>query len=224
VRDILFLLNRRPLRIFPAVGGEFSDKMLGLDARLTIPSRGLELYAEMATTDDHNMFAAAREALWDEAAWTVGLRLVGLGAEGRTDAWAEVGRNGIRPYTHHQFTSGLAVDRRVLGSPLGPLGTGFEGGLDWTGLRDRWSVAAAWERYQGDTYYDPQDDEGLRFVRIADNPDEIRVRTTLDWIRETARPGVRITVRLGYEHVTRFDFTDRNRSNFLVQVGVGYVW
>ncbi|MDP2956709.1 MAG: capsule assembly Wzi family protein [Longimicrobiales bacterium] len=224
VRDILFIVHRRPFYIFPPVGGEFSDKVMAADARLTLPGQGIELYAEVASTDDHGMFDAAYEALWTEAAWTWGVRASGLGDEGRLDLWAEAGRNGVRPYTHHQFTSGMTVDRRVIGSPLGPLGTGFQGGVDWTDGSQTISWNAAWERYSGDNYGDGVDKSYLDWVRLADNPDEVRIRTTLDWTRQAALSGLRTTVRLGYEHVTRFDFTDRNRSNFLAQVGVGYVW
>lgn len=96
------------------------------------------------------------------------------------------------------------------------------------GLRNN----AAWERYAGDEY--SENPQSRRFARVADNPDEIRLRTTLEWTRRPARAGagvgtvvrtgVRTTLRLGYEQVTRFDFTDRNRSNLLAQVAVGYAW
>ncbi len=225
IRDILLIVHRRGFfSIFPPVGAEFSDKVVAADVRLTLPAQGLDVYAEVTTTDDHGFFKRPHEPFWTEAAWTWGARLSGLGDEGRVDLWTELGRNGVRIYTHHQFTSGLTLDRRIIGSPLGPLGTGIQGGLDWTGTKDRVSLGAAWERYSSDRYSDDPDTSGLDWVKVADNPDEIRVRTTLAWTREAARPGLRMTVRLGYEHVTRFDFTDRNRSNFLAQVGLEYVW
>ena len=79
-------------------------------------------------------------------------------------------------------------------------------------------MAGALERYQGDTYRDPPP-APVRWIRTADNPDEIRLRGTAAWTREPVEAtGLRATVRLGYEHVTRFDFTDRSRSNLLAQV------
>ncbi len=225
ILDAFFLGKRiaRPFSSFPR-DPEFSDKLVGIDARLTLPGPRLEFYAEGVTTDDHDLFfLRPREALWTEAAWTGGVRVFGLGEDGRVDLWAEGGRNGVRPYTHHQYTSGLTLDRRILGSPLGPLATGFQGGVDWTGTQDRVSAAGAWERYHGDEYYRLYD-APMEWLLETDNPDEIRVRATLDWVHRPAVIGIRTTVRLGYEHVRRFDFTDRNRSNFLAQVGVGWVW
>jgi len=224
IRDILGFLPRRPFYNFDSVG-QISDKALSLDARLNVPSRGLELYAEVLTTDDHDLLAGWREALWNDAAWVWGGGLVGLGPEGRLDARIEASRAGVRPYTHHQFTSGMTLDRRVMGTPLGPLAAGVTGTLEWNGAHQTVGMAWAWERYSGDQYAKPgPDPEDQQLVRVADNPDEVRLRTALDWTRQSALGGLRTTVRLGYEHVTRFDFTDRNRSNFLAQASVGYVW
>ncbi len=54
--------------------------------------------------------------------------------------------------------------------------------------------------------------------------DEIRKRITVDWTRFADGGGVETSIRLGYEHVTRYAFSDENRSNFLAQVKVGYIW
>ncbi|HSW31578.1 MAG TPA: capsule assembly Wzi family protein [Longimicrobiales bacterium] len=200
------------------------DKLIGMNAQWTIPGPKLEVFAEVTTTDDHDLFVSRpEETFWYEAAWAVGLRRFALGREGRWDLWAEAGRVGVRTYAHHQMTSGLTLDRRIIGSPLGPLAAGFTAGTDWTGARDRVSLSGAWERYSRDRWAVIRAPD-WHWFRTADNPDEIRVRGTVDWAREPAATGLRTTVRLGYEHVTRFDFTDRNRSNFLAQVGVGWVW
>ena len=119
----------------------------------------------------------------------------------------------------------MTLDRRVMGTPPGPLAAGVTGTLEWTGARQTVGMAWAWERYSGDQYAKPGPNPAdQKLVRVADNPDEVRVRTTLDWTRRPALSSLRTTVRLGYEHVTRFDFTERNRSNFLAQVSAGYVW
>ncbi|MDP2958872.1 MAG: capsule assembly Wzi family protein, partial [Longimicrobiales bacterium] len=220
LRDLLFLERRPYLPVAP--NPEISDKVLAVDARLGLPGLGAALYFEGMTTDDHNLFMSPRDGLWNNAAWTGGVEVAGLGREGRTDLWLEANHAGVRAYTHHQFTTGMALDRRVLGTPVGPLGAGIQGGVTWNGSTQTVQMGGAWERYAGDLY--EEDPESHRFLRIADNPDEVRVRTTLDWTRVPAPTGVRTTVRLGYEHVTRFDFTKANRSNFLAQVSVGYVW
>lgn len=222
VLDALFIVPRRPFYFLPGRGVK-SDKLAALDARLTLPDPGLELFVELLTTDDHDVFRAPRQALWHDAAWTAGARAWALGAEGRWDVWAEGSRVGLLPYTHHEFTSGLTLDRRVLGSPLGPLGTGIVGGVDRVGGRGTVSVAGAWERYSGDTYRNPDDGRSWRF-RVADNPDEIRVRGTLGWAGHAGPPGLATSVRLGWERVTRFALGASSRSNTMAQVRVTYTW
>ncbi len=221
ILDALFILPRRPFYVFEGTGVK-SDKAAGLDARLTLPGPGVELFVEMLTTDDHDVLKAPKQALWHDAAWTAGGRMLGMGAQGRWDAWAEWTRVGLLPYTHHEFTSGLTLDRRVLGSPLGPLGTGIQAGVDRTGARGTLSLGAAWERYSGDTYRNPDDGESWRF-RVADNPDEIRVRGTVAWEGHAAR-GFRTGARIGWERVTRFALDPASRSNVMAQVRLAYAW
>ena len=60
--------------------------------------------------------------------------------------------------------------------------------------------------------------------RVADNPDETRLRLTTEWSGPGPAEDLEATVRLGYEHVTRFNYTDSNRSNFFVQLMAGYRW
>jgi hypothetical protein len=62
-------------------------------------------------------------------------------------------------------------------------------------------VTGVWERYRGDTYVVVHDPD-WRGVRTADNPDEVRVRATLDWVREPAVTGLSTSMRMRYEHVT----------------------
>ncbi len=66
--------------------------------------------------------------------------------------------------------------------------------------------------------------KGFDWQRLADNPDEIRLRTIVEWTRFPTATGFQTTLRLGYEHVSLFDFTEADRSNVLVQLEAGYVW
>ncbi|HSW30354.1 MAG TPA: capsule assembly Wzi family protein [Longimicrobiales bacterium] len=222
VLDALFILPRRPFYFF-SDESVMSDKAAGVDLRLTLPERGLELFVEMLTTDDHDLFRAPRQGLWHDAAWTAGARATALGGEGRWDAWLEASRVGLLPYTHHEFTSGLTLDRRVLGSPLGPLGTGVQAGAGRIGERGTLSVEGAWERYSGDTYRNPDDGLSHRF-RVADNPDEIRLRGAVEWAGHPGVPGLSTGVRLGWERVTRFALGSASRTNLVAQVRAAYSW
>jgi hypothetical protein len=228
LQDALFVARRAlPLTHFLWTDPQISDKWFGADARLTFPGTGVDAYVEFGTTDDADLFIARPgKSLKHEAAWLGGLKWHGVGDDGRLDLWAEVAHNGVDAYLHGQFSSGLTLDRRVLGSPLGPLATAYRGGADWTGPAGRLSVVGAWERYFGDEYGFSREHawEGW-YMRIADNPDEIRVRATVDWRRESTRSRrLMSSVRTGYEHVTRFNFTDRARSNFLLQAGATWMW
>ena len=207
---------------------QISDRVLGADVRLTVPSIRSEFYLNGFTTDDRGHFQQPAGGLWEDAVWVAGFRASGMGAQGRVALWGQARHVGANPHTHHQFTSGLTLDRRVIGDFMGPLATGFQGGVDWTGQRDRIRGLAAWERYSGDEWWvgrlDPQDHLTTDWQRHADNPDEVRLRTIVEWTRFPAGTGFQTTLRLGYEHVSRFNFTEADRSNVLVQLEAGYVW
>jgi hypothetical protein len=201
-------------------GKELSDKALGIDFRLTLPGPRMEIFLEGQVTDLNEKLDHLWSILVNEGVWVGGAKFVGLGTEGRIDLWLEGHRAGVIPHTHHQFTSGLTLDNRLLGDPLGPMATGWEVGGTWRGSDQAISFHGNWELYRGDVFRRV----GLGWERVADNPDEIRVRVQADWSRGMGMTGVNTTVRLGYEHVTRFNFTDENRSNLMAQVQVAYRW
>ena len=221
----LFIARRAlPLTHFLWADPLIGDKFFGADARLTLPGIGMDAYVAFGTSDDDDLFVARpTKSLWNEAAWLGGLRWHALGDEGRLDLWGEAAHNGVHVFTHAVFSSGLTLDRRVLGSPLGPLAAALQGGADWTATAGRLSVAGAWERYSGDLF--AADTGAYGYIRIADGPDEVRLRATVDWVREPKRSGrVGTSVRAGYERVTRFNFTTVSRTNFMVQAGARWVW
>ena len=227
VRDAIpFLLSRRGLAI-DSPEPPISDKVFGLEAHLRVPDEGLEFYAELASTDDHNLFEAPKQAFWHEAVWTWGTRITGVGAEERFDLWAEATHSGVRPYTHHQFTSGLTVDGRILGSPLGPLANSVRGGVDWTGADHRISWQVAREQYEPDRWANVGFDGSSstwNWERVEDNPDEVRLRSTVRWSRAPTLTGLRTELRVGVERVTRFDFGEADRTNALAQLRLEYRW
>jgi hypothetical protein len=87
---------------------------------------------------------------------------------------------------------------------------------------DAIEIKGVWEQYSGDDWVTGPNVSAF-YVRTSDNPDEIRLRATLDWSRDLEGTDFRTTVRLGYEHVTRFNFTDENRSNYLAQVKLAWI-
>jgi len=207
--------------VMPA-GAEISDKILSVDMVLTFPNSGIELFASALSTDpDYQLSYRLAESWWDEAIWSTGLKWSGLGPDGRFDTWIEGRHAGVRPHTHHQFKNGLTVDGRVLGDPLGPLSNSWQSGIAWTGTEDILQVELFREVYSGDDW----ENEGtpFRWVRVKDNPDEIRFRMITNWTRNHKASELQTSVQLGYEHVTLFDFTDLNRSNYMAQVQFTWV-
>ena len=203
---------------------QFSEKLVGVDARWTLPKPGVELYMEFTNTDpDFRRFA---QAVTNEAAWLVGASMPSFGPEGRWSFRTEWRRNGFRPYTHHQYTSGLTLDSLVLGSPMGPAASGVAGQVGWSGTTHRFMLDGAWERYSGDTYSNISDPETgrLSWVKTADNPDEIRYRLEATWTRQSTEKRVRPSVRIGWESVDRFAFGDQGRTNWVAAVTLEYHW
>jgi hypothetical protein len=119
------------------------------DILVTVPGAGLEFYLEGLSTDLDATVIKNSESFWADAAYTLGVRAVGRGREGRLDLWMEGHFVGMRPHTHHQLRDGLTVDRRVFGHPLGPLARSLQvgssrhvGGIQRgrLGLPARWSL------------------------------------------------------------------------------------
>lgn len=201
-----------------------SDKLVGIDARLTLPDPGLELYMEFTNTDPD--FRRFGQAVSDEAAWLVGASVPSFGADGRFSARAEWRRNGFRPYTHHLYPSGLTLDGLVVGSSLGPAGTGLVGRIGWGGPTHQLGLAASWERYLGDIYRNIPDPETgrLSWSKIEDNPDEVRFRLEGEWTRLGVEDGFEPSARLGWETVDRFDWSGTGRTNWVAGVTLAYRW
>lgn len=203
-----------------------SDKVIGFGAALTVPAVRTRLYADVMSTDDHHLFRAEfREALSNEAVWIFGARATGLDRAGRLDVWGEHRVAGVRPHTHHQFTSGETQDRRVIGDALGPLGHALAGGVEWRGTAQRAGLEVDLERYSNaDLYLDVRSDAPFTWVRTIDRPDERRQRALVEWALDPFRArrwGV--TARVGVEHVDSFRFRDGlERFNGLAQLRVEY--
>jgi hypothetical protein len=207
---------------------QISDKVLGFDVAVTLPVAHSKLYVNFMTTDDRGRFSQPASGIWEDAVWLAGARVFQVGPSGRFDVWGEWRHAGARAHTHHQFTSGLTLDGRVIGDMLGPNAAGVHGGVDWTGLSSRFSVSGAWERYSGDDYTwgIPVGDvyPNWDWWRVADNPDEMRYRVTGGWTGLGTPRGIETSINLGYEHVTRFAYTAASRSNLFAQLRVEYLW
>jgi hypothetical protein len=204
-----------------------SDKVAGVDLRVSAPAARSALYASFSTTDARGNFSQPAGGVWEDAVWLVGAEAMGIGPGARFDVRVEWRHAGPEAHTHGQFTSGQTLDGRVLGDALGPNAAGVSAQLAWTDARARLQVGYDWERYSGDDYQLARIPGGgewdYDWYRIADGPDEIRHRISAEYSRFATR-GLESSVRLGYERVTRFGFSDENRSNVLAGVVLHYAW
>lgn len=205
---------------------EISDKVVGVDIRVLIPALRTTVNANFLTTDDRGRFTQPAGGYWEDAVWQVGGDVTGLGADGRSDFAIEWTHAGPRAHTHGQYSSGVTLDRRILGSALGPNSTGLTGRWTWTARASRTRVTGAWERYSGDDYHwalipggGPWDYD---WFKDGDNPDEIRVRIQSEYLRYQGWRGLETSFRIGYERVTRFNFGNAGRNGVVGEVVLRY--
>ena len=199
----------------------FSNKVAGFDLRLRAPwMRGLELYLELVIDDiDIDRF---RSMIWDDGSWTAGVRLARLNDAGTVALSLEGQHTGIRLYEHSDYTSGLTLRRRLLGSELGPNGNGLRVALDWEpDSRDALSVEGAVERRSNDPYLLVVGNP-FYFARLGIRPKELRWRGAAAWVRRGGGTGAwRMRVEGGYEYVANYAFSrDATQHNFLVRTVV----
>ena len=218
-------LGERAIDVFlPFLGGviEISDKVAGIDVLVTVPSIRTHFFMNFVATDLRANRDQALRAFWQDAIWAFGARAYGLGSQGRLDVWADAKSAGPLPHTHHQYTSGLTLDSRVLGDPLGPNARGVSVGFAWTASAWKAEASVAQERWSADEWTLAGAFEGdprpWVWTKTAEFPSEVRRRLTLEWRREPEPGRIALGVRAAYERAANFAFTGRNRNNFAVRV------
>ena len=218
-------LGERAIDVFlPFLGGviELSDKVSGIDVLVTVPSIRTHFFMNFVATDLRANREQALRAFWQDAIWAFGACAYGLGSQGRLDVWADAKSAGPLPHTHHQYTSGLTLDGRVLGDPLGPNARGVSVGFAWTASAWKAEATVAQERWSADEWVLAGAFEGdprpWVWTKTAEFPSEVRRRLTLEWRREPEPGRIALGVRAAYERAANFAFTGRNRNNFAVRV------
>lgn len=217
--------GERAIDVFlPFLGGviELSDKAGGGDLHVTVPSIRTHFFANFIATDLRANGDQALRAFWQDAIWAFGARTYGLGSEGRLDVWADAKSAGPLPHTHHQYTSGLTLDGRVLGDPLGPNARGVSVGVSWTAPEWKIEASAAQERYSMDEWRLEGAFEGDTrpwvWTKTAEFPSEIRRRLTVEWRRPPEPGQIALGVRVAYEHAANFAFAGHARNNFAIRI------
>ncbi len=210
--------------LLPFLGGviPLSDKAGGGDFHITVPSIRTHFFGNFVATDLRANRDQALRAFWQDVIWTFGTRTYGLGSEGRLDVWADAKSAGPLPHTHHQYTSGLTLDGRVLGDPLGPNARAVSVGAAWTVPAWKVEASVAQESYSADQWQLEGAFEGDTrpwvWNKTRELASEKRRRLTLDWTRTPQRGRVALAVHLAYERVVNFAFTGESRHNFAVRI------
>lgn len=200
---------------------QFSNKLSGVDARLTLP-RQVQLYGELLF-DDFDL-RRVRSTLWEDASLLVGLAVPRVVPSGALRLDLEAHHTGLRMYQHGQFVSGFTRDRWILGDPLGARANAGYARLTHGFASDRAVALEAAHEWRSDDQYDVvvsgPDDSGWRFVRSEIRPKERRSRLTVDW-RERFDGRSTLSVVAGAERVENFSFeAGRDLLNVVVRVGL----
>lgn len=189
---------------------EASNKVAGVDFRLTLTEIGVVGYGELYM-DDFD-WRRPGEILWPDAAHLFGIELPRLDGTGRIAAWAEYHHVGIRMYRHYDFSSGLVKGRFLLGNALGSDASAWTAGLDFVPTAGTtYSIAGAWDVRKHDEWT-AVGEPGFHFEKVADRPRErrLRLRLALDHRPLTGGPGFRAS--LGAERVRDFGFEEGSPS------------
>ena len=204
---------------------QVTDRVAGAELRLSLPQTRSALYANFLTTDDRYHFTMRAGGYWEDAVWIGGFEQVGLGSEGRLDLRLEGRHTGPIAHSHGQFTSGMTEDRRTIGDAMGPNSEGLALTGTWNGRQSRVTVEAAMERYTIDmyeTFKSPSRrlswDEDWRLV--VDKPDELRRRLMVSWLIYRGWRGYQTSVRVGYEHIQRFNWIDGTRHGAVMELSL----
>ncbi len=199
----------------------FSNKVAGLDVRLRVPeAHGLEVWVELAIDDiDVRRF---RSMLWEDGSWNVGVRFARVDPAGTLGLRIEAQHIGIRMYEHGDFTSGLTVERQLIGSALGPDANGVTLGVDWEAdARNDLFLEGSVERRSNDPY-ELIVGTPFYFARLGIRPKELRWRVRAAW-EHRPESGELWSLRLegGYEYAKHFAFSRGDiRHNLLVRTVV----
>lgn len=202
-------------------GQQLANKIGGFDLRFRIPTlRGVELFAEVMFDDRHNDFFSQAQ-LVDDAAYIGGLYLPRLNNAGSVDLQLEFHKTGNRFYRHATWTSGWTLNNFLIGDNLGPDAMGVYLISHWDlDPQHLFGFRAAFENRSGDIWT-VDDPFQFNFIKVADFPDENRLRFVSDWLYRMKELPMELRLALGYERVWNFDYTaGSNRNNFLGEFGL----
>lgn len=201
---------------------DLSDHRYGMDGRVQVWPGHLLAYGDVFIDDSRAPLYKYFNTL---LAKRVGLYAPALGPGGRWEARVEWADIPAISYRHTRWTTGYAMNGRLLGDPLGPDARGAHAELTAT-LRAGHRLGLTLDREGRDAdiwSQEPGDDPDLykTIYRVQDNPTEWRTRVGL---RALWRASDRcdITGRASFENVSRPLSGRSGGTDHLVEIGVLY--
>lgn len=196
------------------VGGlyESSDHYAGFDGRWRMPGLGgAAAYAELLLNDYD--VRRLNSVLWEDAGHVFGVTIPAFSNGRLLRATIEFRHTGIRFYEHHQFESGITLNRVLTGDALGPDGQGGYATFEWrVSPSRRLSVELATEHRRNDQYLTIVEPFG--FERTERRPRERRNRAIATWEVIPTRSNFGVLAQVSGESVRNFAFEQgRNRHN-----------
>ena len=194
-----------------------SDRRLGLDMTVGVPSLRSTFYTELVFEDSRAQLA---NALAHDVDYLLGWAASGLGRSKNHGFLIELVRTGVRSEEHGVFSSGMTSGARVLGSPLGPDATSLYVSPRWDIRQDHLSIApwCEWVRTGSDTFVFP---ENAGISRATSGLAEFRTRAGLDAIARI-EPDLWLRTGAFFEHVDNEAFQVATRNNAGLSLSV--VW
>jgi len=204
-------------RTGPWPGEGVSDRRLGLDMTVGVPSLRSTFYTEIVFEDSR---AQLVNALAHDVDYLLGWAASGLGRSKNHGFLIELVRTGVRSEEHGVFSSGMTSGARVLGSPLGPDATSLYVSPRWDIRQNHLSIApwCEWVRTGSDTFFFP---ENAGISRATSGLAEFRTRAGLDAIARI-EPDLWLRTGAFFEHVDNEAFQVATRNNAGLSLSV--VW
>lgn len=182
-----------------------SNRIMGLDARFTIPClRGTQVYYEI--------FTEACCGVFDQLyAYSGGIYIPQLTNSGQLDFRVEYTHTPAVFYRHGNFTPGWTLNNKLIGNSIGPYGDAINFTTHYD-LADQNFIGAifSFEKRKNDliTTSGP-----ISTATVAeDRPDENRYRFEIEGSFKIKK-NLTVLPIIGYERVKRFNFSENNNHN-----------
>lgn len=193
-----------------------------LDFRLHLPFlRQTSLYWESIFEDSFLRAMGVPGNIMNQMSFQTGIYVPRLTAKGDVSLRLEYQHTSPINYRHGTWSSGYTLNRRIIGSPIGPDADSLTARITWWPESDiKTSFDLVYQNRSRDTYFAVRDgSEQKEILKNRDFPNEQRLRLvgSVEW---DIYRFLSLNSSLGYEYVSNFNFeSNNNRHNGLFLVG-----